>query len=134
MTKGKAAQKIDTKMQDKGLKIRPNSWIISPRSCSLRILYIQLPYFQGVVLDELPSWFHLVAHKDGKNLIGLNRILHCHLQQCTLLRAHGGLPELFRIHFTQPFVALDAQTLFALVPPGRVAVAAFPEHGGNPPC
>jgi hypothetical protein len=55
-------------------------------------LDIQFSHFQSVALDELPSWLHLVSHKDGKNYIGFNRILYSHLEQGAFLGAHGGLP------------------------------------------
>jgi hypothetical protein len=43
-------------------------------------LDIQIADFQGVVLDEFASGFHLVAHQGGKHIVRLDRIVDGNLQ------------------------------------------------------
>ena len=37
-------------------------------------LHVQVPHVQGVVLDELPPWFHLVSHQFREHLLRLHRV------------------------------------------------------------
>src|SRR3990170_4762034 len=63
-------------------------------------------------LDERPARLDLVSHEDGEYLIGLDHVLDRDLEEGPLLRAHGRLPELVRVHFTQAFIPLDRKPLF----------------------
>ena len=74
---------------------------------------VQIGHAQGVFLDKFAPRFYLVSHEDGKDFIRFYRIFHANLQQGAGLRVHGRLPELFRVHFAQAFVALDLDPFLA---------------------
>ena len=69
----------------------------------------------GVLLDELTARLNIVTHEHGEYLVGLGGILDGHLLQQTVLRVHGGLPELLRVHLTQTFVTLGVKGLIVAV-------------------
>ena len=54
----------------------------------------------------------MFAHEDTEEVIGCDSVFYVYSKQTPSLFIHGGLPELFRIHLTQTFVALDGQTFF----------------------
>jgi hypothetical protein len=47
--------------------------------------------------------------------VRFHRIVERHLQQRALFWIHRRIPELLRVHFTQPFVTLNRQVFFANV-------------------
>ena len=63
--------------------------------------------------DEFASRLDLVAHEDGEEAVCFDSIGELDLQHDALFRIHRGIPELFRIHFAQPFVALDRTAIAA---------------------
>ncbi len=67
---------------------------------SLPFSNIQILHFQRMGLDEISPRFYLVAHQGGKNAFGGDRIIQFYLQEFAAGRIHGGLPKLFRIHFS----------------------------------
>src|SRR3989442_10515730 len=48
--------------------------------------------------------------RSGEDLIRLDRVVNLDLQERALLRIHGRLPELLRVHLTQPFVRSEEHT------------------------
>ena len=68
-----------------------------------------------ILLNKFTSWTYIVAHQHGEDVVGFGRIFNVHLFQNTGFRIHGGFPQLFRVHFTQTFVALGVDALFASV-------------------
>ena len=59
------------------------------------------------MLDELPSRLHLVAHQQGKQLVGGDGVLHFDAVHAARLGVHGGVPQLLVAHLAQSLVALD---------------------------
>jgi hypothetical protein len=77
---------------------------------------IEVSHFQGMVLDEITPWFNLVSHERREHVIGNFDIIDFHLNQGTVGRIHGGIPERFRIHFPQSFVPLEMRTFEGFLP------------------
>ena len=77
-------------------------------------LHIQ-PRIQRVVFDELPARLDDVAHEDGEHAVGFDGVVfvEVHLQHLAFVRVHRGLVELLRVHFAEPFEALDGEAAFA---------------------
>ena len=71
------------------------------------VLDIQVAHIERVIFDEAAARFYLVAHKDGKDLIGLDGIVDAHLQKSAGVRIHRRFPKLLGIHFAEAFVTLD---------------------------
>ena len=82
-----------------------------PHNTLFSALYIQLFYFQGMVLNKLPARLDLFTHQGRKDVIGIFCILNIYLEQGSFVRMHGGFPQLLRIHFPQTFVALQGAAL-----------------------
>ena len=59
------------------------------------------------MFDEFPARLHLVAHEDGKNLVGCGGVLNLHAEHHAACRIHGRLPELVGVHFAEALVALN---------------------------
>ena len=76
-------------------------------------LNIEIAYQFGIFFDELAARLYLIAHENRKELISSFGVSHFHAQHGTAGRVHGGFPELFRVHFTQTFVALYGDTVTA---------------------
>src|SRR6266581_756834 len=76
-------------------------------------LYIEIFHFERVLLDEVAPGLHLVTHQGGKDVVHPCNILELDLQQQARLGVHRRLPELRRVHFSQTFVALDCEPVFA---------------------
>lgn len=66
----------------------------------------------GVGFDVVSARFDFIPHEEGKGITRFVEVVDGHLEQSTIFRSHGGLPELLGVHFTQTFVALDVRTLF----------------------
>src|SRR6266545_1049872 len=79
---------------------------------SLGGLDVEVDHVEGVLLDELAPGLDGVAHEDGEDLVGTDRVVHTHLEKGARLRIHRGLPELLRVHLPQPLVALEGHALF----------------------
>jgi len=75
---------------------------------------IQVGNLQGIGLDKLPARIHIVTHQAGKDLVCGDGVLDGDLQHTTAFRIHGGFPQLFRVHFAQPLVALEASATASL--------------------
>src|SRR5690554_408500 len=82
------------------------SWL-EPRSYASNI---EIGYCQGVLLDELATRFHMVAHQRVEDLVGGDGVVDGDLQHAAVFRIHGGFPQLVGVHLTQPLVALDGMT------------------------
>ena len=63
--------------------------------------------------NEPAAGFHFVSHEDGEEAVCFDGIGEFYFQHDPLFRIHGGVPQLFRVHFTQPFVALDGAAVAA---------------------
>ena len=68
----------------------------------------------GILLYELASWLHIVAHKHGEYLVGLGSILYRNLLEQSALGVHGRFPQLLRVHLSKTFVALGVQCLVVI--------------------
>src|SRR5450830_384205 len=77
-------------------------------------LNIQVNDVQRILLDKITARLNLIAHQNRENLVRLDDILDLDLQKDTVFRVHGGLPELFRVHLSQTFIALNCQPLFGI--------------------
>src|SRR4051794_10048087 len=62
-------------------------------------------------LDEVATRLDLFAHQRREDHVGLRRILDVGAQQRACGRVHRGFPELFGIHLTQAFEALNGEVL-----------------------
>src|SRR5262245_41345535 len=95
----------------------PPSTRSSPAALSrgTTLLNIQVGNRQRILLDELPAGLDLIAHEGGENVVGRLGVFDAHFDQATSRWVDGGLPQLFRIHFAQAFVALQALTFASLV-------------------
>jgi DNA-binding NtrC family response regulator len=79
-----------------------------------KILNIQIHHIQCIFFDEIAARFNLIAHQDRKYLVRFDDILNLDLQKYAVFRVHRGFPELFRVHLTQTFIALDRQPFFGV--------------------
>src|SRR5712692_162934 len=75
---------------------------------------VQVAHVLGVPLDELAPRLDLVAHELVEELGGLDRVLHGDPENGPRGRVHRGLPELVRVHLTEPLVPLDVDVSPAL--------------------
>ena len=80
--------------------------------CFTHRLDIEVLDEEGVVFNELPSLFDLIAHQDTEDFIGFNGVFNLHLEKRPRFWIHGGLPELFRVHLSQPLISLNPESLF----------------------
>src|SRR3990167_8055243 len=82
------------------------------------ILNIEILYELGPGLDKVFTQFYLYPHQLVEDSIGLFPVLYPNLHQHPILGVHGGVPELFGIHFTQALIALlfDKTSPFILLP------------------
>src|SRR5665647_1660071 len=53
-------------------------------------LYIQVGYISGIVVDELFTRVHIIAHQISKHLVGLNGIINSNLHYGAIIGIHGG--------------------------------------------
>lgn len=54
---------------------------------------------QGVLLDELATRLHHIAHQLGKDVIRIGQITHLYLQQGAGFMVQRGFPQLIGVHF-----------------------------------
>lgn len=71
---------------------------------------VQEPDVAGVVLDEAALLFRR-PHPSGRRTSGRRRVLQVDPQQDALGRVHGGLPQILRVHLTEPLVTPGSLTL-----------------------
>ena len=76
---------------------------------------INIPSLQRIQLNKRPARFHVIPHQRHENLIRGDRVFDLHFEQAADGWVHRGFPQLFRIHFTQTFVALLADAAFGFV-------------------
>src|SRR5579859_3566219 len=67
-----------------------------------------------MALDEPAAWRNLIAHQHVEDLVGFYGFFDADLQDGTVRGVHGGVPECFRVHLAQTFVAAHLW-LFAVV-------------------
>ena len=60
----------------------------------LEKLNIQIRHCQRILLDELATWLHLIAHQGGENVVGSLSIFDSHAHQPPSLRIDGRVPKL----------------------------------------
>ena len=65
--------------------------------------------------DEFAAWRYIITHQHREDIVGFCCVFDVYLFQDTGFRIHGCFPQLFRIHFTQTFVALCMNTVFRTV-------------------
>ena len=69
-------------------------------------LYVDVFGIKRVSLDELATWFHLIAHQGRKNLIGRHGVFNRYAEKSPGFGVHCCFPELVRVHFPQPLISL----------------------------
>src|SRR5678815_4197609 len=74
-------------------------------------LDVKITNVESVIFNKPAPRFDLVAHQDREYLISFDNIIDLYLQQRSSLRVHCCIPELFGVHLTQSFVALDMEVL-----------------------
>src|SRR5215211_6192033 len=72
-----------------------------------KVSSIQVFHLSGILLDKGFARFDLVAHKRREQLVGYRRRLDRDLEQRPVLRVHGRLPELDRVHLPEALEATD---------------------------
>src|SRR5215210_925705 len=72
-----------------------------------KVSSIQVLHLSGVLLYESFARLDLVAHERREQLVGYRRRLDRDLEQRPVLRVHGRLPELVRVHLTEALEAAD---------------------------
>ena len=93
-------------------KKSPIFYLLTP-ICSV----VQVHRVLGVALDELLPGLHLLPHEDGKDLVGLLRVVQGDAAEGPPLRVHGGLPQLVVVHLAQALEAGDDHLGVGVVPP-----------------
>ena len=78
-----------------------------------QFLNVEIDHFQRVVLDEIAARFDDIAHQGREHVLGLIAVFDPYLQQRPYIGIERRLPELFGIHFPQPLVTLNTDTLAA---------------------
>ena len=63
--------------------------------------------------DEFSSRLYFVPHEDGEEAVGFYGVGEFDAEHDALFRIHGGVPQLFRVHFAKAFVALDGAAVAA---------------------
>ena len=66
-------------------------------------------------LNEVAPRFNLIAHQDGKDLIHASEVFKGHPQERSYFWVHGRFPELSRVHFSETFIALNAEALLSRI-------------------
>ena len=61
--------------------------------------------------NEAATGFYFISHEDGEETVCFYRIGQFYFQHDALFWIHGGIPELFWVHFTKPFVTLNRTTI-----------------------
>ena len=61
-------------------------------------LDVEIPNLERVLLDELPTRFYLVAHEYTEHFVGCTGVAHADLNQSSVARIEGSVPQLFGIH------------------------------------
>jgi len=61
-------------------------------------LHVQVPRFQGVLLDELAARLDLVAHQDAEQVVGGPRVVHADLKHRTLGGVQRRVAEFLGVH------------------------------------
>ena len=90
------------------IRIPPSDFLkqkdrLSAQSIFFEKLQIQIRNFLCVFFDEFPSGFYFIPHKDVEEVVCFDGIGEFDFQHDPLFRVHSGIPELFRVHFTEPF-------------------------------
>jgi len=86
-------------------------------------LNVEVLYFEGMVLNEVPAFFHIAAHQDTKEPVGLAGIVNPDAQQGTSLRIHRRIPQLVGVHLTQTFEAFYLDPFTAYLPDSGTDIA-----------
>ncbi len=74
-------------------------------------LDVEVDDVEGVGLDEVASWFDDVAHEDVEEFVGADGVVDDDLAHGPGFGVHGGVPQLFGVHLTESFVALEVLAL-----------------------
>src|SRR5690606_34822229 len=74
-------------------------------------LHVQVTHVLGVLLDEVATRLHLVAHEAVEQAGRDRRVLDLDLHDGPRLRIHRRLPELIRVHLAQALVPLEPDPL-----------------------
>ena len=62
--------------------------------------------FEGVVSDEVSSFFDIAAHQYAKESVGLAGIIELDAQQCAGGRIHSRIPQLVGVHLAEALESL----------------------------
>src|SRR5579871_724739 len=77
-------------------------------------LDVQVFHIQRIFFDELATSFDVLTHQRSEDGLALSNVLELHGKQGPALGIHSRLPELWRRHLAQAFVALHVVTAAAL--------------------
>src|SRR4030042_1953166 len=78
-------------------------------------LHIQELRVPRGVLDEPPPGLHRIPHEDVEQVVRLDGVLDRHALEQARVEAHGGLPQLVRVHLSQALVPLHLGPLAELL-------------------
>ena len=78
-------------------------------------LHVQISHFQCVGLNEVSSGLDLITHQNREDLVDAGHVFQFDFQQRPDFRIHRRFPELIRVHFAETFVALDTESVLALI-------------------
>ena len=76
---------------------------------------VEVTDVEGVVFDEGAARFDDIAHEDGEHAVGFDHVflIEFDLKELAAFRVHGGVVELFGVHFTEALEAIDFETAAA---------------------
>ena len=77
-------------------------------------LHVEFFDVAGVSGYELLAGLHVITHEGADGVVCLEGIGDVYPEHGALFRVHGGFPELFRVHFAQPLVALHMHIALAV--------------------
>ncbi len=108
----KRLEKSTKQVESQGLKVKSAySHIGTQAACLLTLFacahsltlfaYLNIQVFdrKRLGLNELLARFHLVAHEDTEQAVGLFGIVNLNLPQDAVFHAHGRILQFFRVHF-----------------------------------
>src|SRR5262249_40808632 len=87
------------------------SFLLPSDSPALTFSNVQVLHIQRIIFNEPSARLDLIAHEDGEDFVGLDRVVDPDLQERAFFGVHRRLPQLLRVHFAQAFVALNLQIL-----------------------
>ena len=66
-----------------------------------------------MTFDKFAAWTYIITHQHGEDIVGFGSIFNMYLFKQAGIGVHGCFPQLFGVHFSQTFVSLRMDTVFA---------------------